>query len=231
MTRLLRREFDLGVKHSSPASYEDFRWDTAGPANGESGLGLAESFIRIISSLQVKRICDLGCGNGYLAGRLAELGYDLVGVDASATGIAIAQQNHSKPRFVNALIDAGLSERTGLGDFDLVISSDVIEHLYRPEDLLECALSLLKSKGQILVSTPYHGYWKNLALGITGRLDNHFTVHAVGGHIKFFSVRTLSTLMRSVGFEDLKFNFYGRAPWLWKSMICHAQRGEETGAR
>jgi len=45
-----------------------------------------------------------------------------------------------------------------------------------------------------------------------------------GGHIKFFSTKTLSQLMESCGFTGLHFTFYGRAPWLWKNMICSARK-------
>jgi 2-polyprenyl-3-methyl-5-hydroxy-6-metoxy-1,4-benzoquinol methylase len=123
-------------------------------------------------------------------------------------------------KFVEALINQDLD---AFGNFDLVISSDVIEHLYRPADLLEAAFTLLKPGGHILVGTPYHGYLKNLALAVTNRMDSHFSVLHDGGHIKFFSVKTLSGLMAAHGFEDLSFTFYGRAPWLWKNMICHAR--------
>jgi len=76
----------------------------------------------------------------------------------------------------------------------------------------------------LLIGTPYHGYLKNLAIAITGRMDSHFSALHDGGHIKFFSVRTLSQLMAAHSFADLSFEFYGRAPWLWKNMICHARK-------
>ncbi len=205
--------------------YSEFAWQSENAANGESGVGLSRAFIEIITSLRnVTRICDLGCGNGYMTVRLAHLGYDVTGVDASETGLKIARQQHSEVRFVHSLIDSTLNDRCELGKFDLVISSDVIEHLYRPADLLEAASSLLKPNGQILIGTPYHGYIKNLALSISGKMDSHFTVLEDCGHIKFFSVKTLSALIGHHGFSDLRFSFYGRAPWLWKNMICHGRR-------
>ena len=88
---------------------------------------------------------------------------------------------------------------------------------------LEAANSLLKPGGHILLGTPYHGYLKNLALAVTGRMDSHFSALHDGGHIKFFSVKTLSQLLITHSFENLSFTFYGRAPWLWKNMICHAR--------
>lgn len=208
----------------SAATYKDFEWRSTAPGNGESGVGLTKVFLDMVRDLEdVKTICDLGCGNGYMAGGLAALGYKVTGVDASETGIRIAQQNYSNVRFFQGLLDAELDQKIGMRDFDLVVSSDVIEHFYRPSDVIEAALSVLKPGGQIVIGTPYHGYLKNLALSLSGKMDSHFTSLDDGGHIKFFSVKTLSELLRRHGFTDLKFRFYGRAPWLWKNMICHAR--------
>jgi len=69
------------------------------------------------------------------------------------------------------------------------------------------------------VSTPYHGYIKNLALAVTGKLDAHFTVLWDGGHIKFFSRSTLEQMLREQGFEVTGFAGAGRWPLLWKSML------------
>lgn len=202
-------------------TYTEFEWQAEGAGNGASGEKLTHVFVELVKKLGgVRSICDLGCGNGHISGRLASIGYDVTGVDASASGIQIARRTYQGVKFVHALIDRDLN----LGQFDLVISSDVIEHLYRPSDLLEAAVSHLKSNGQVLLGTPYHGYLKNLVLAATGKMDAHFSALHDGGHIKFFSVNTLSKLMRAHGFDDLSFTFYGRAPWLWKNMICHARK-------
>ena len=205
---------------AAPA-YTEFEWHAEGAANGASGEKLTEVFVGLVQQIDgVRSICDLGCGNGHIAGRLASLGYEVTGVDASPSGIRIAQRAYPEVKFIRALIDSNLT----LHDFDLVISSDVIEHLYRPSDLLEAAFSLLKPGGHILIGTPYHGYLKNLAIAISGHMDSHYSVLHDGGHIKFFSVRTLSQLLISHSFKDLSFSYYGRAPWLWKNMICHARK-------
>lgn len=202
-------------------TYSDFEWHAEQAANGDSGEKLTRVFVELVKKLDdVRTICDLGCGNGHIAGRLAALGYQVTGVDASPSGIKIARRTYPGVEFVEATIDRDLKT---LGSFDLVLSSDVIEHLYRPSDLLEAATCLLKPDGQILLGTPYHGYLKNLALAATGKMDAHFSALHDGGHIKFFSLQTLSKLMTSHGFTDLSFTYYGRAPWLWKNMICHAR--------
>jgi len=202
-------------------TYTEFEWHAAAAGNGASGEKLTRVFVELVKKLEsVQSICDLGCGNGHISGRLATLGYNVTGVDASESGIQIARRTYPGVEFVHALLDRDLQ----IGQFDLVISSDVIEHLYRPSDLLEATSSLLKPGGQVLLGTPYHGYLKNLVLAATAKMDAHFSALHDGGHIKFFSVSTLSKLMRSHGFEDLSFTYYGRAPWLWKNMICHARK-------
>lgn len=211
--------------------YREFVWATACPANGESGEGLADLLVTIVKSLDdVVSICDLGCGNGYLAGRLSEIGYRVTGIDASPSGIEVASKQYPKVKFLCALVDERLPDAISDAPFDLVVSSDMIEHLYRPAALLETATILLKPRGHLIIGTPYHGYLKNLALSITGRMDEHFTALWDGGHIKFFSVRTLSQLIRHHGFTDLRFSFYGRAPYLWKNMICRARKGDDKEA-
>ena len=203
------------------STYAQFEWNAESAGNGESGEKLSRVFVELVKKLEgVKSICDLGCGNGHISGRLAAQGYQVTGVDASTSGINLARRTYPEVEFVEALIDRDLT----LGTFDLVLSSDVIEHLYRPSDLLEAAVSLLRPGGQLLLGTPYHGYLKNLVLAATGKLDAHFSALHDGGHIKFFSVYTLSEIVKHHGFEDLSFTYYGRAPWLWKNMICHARK-------
>jgi 2-polyprenyl-3-methyl-5-hydroxy-6-metoxy-1,4-benzoquinol methylase len=206
-------------------TYTEFNWASDQAGNGSSGEGLTDVFVRLVGQLEsVKSICDLGCGNGHIAGRLASRGYDVTGIDASRSGIEIARRRYPGVTFVEGMIDRELPGGTKLEKFDLVISSDVIEHLYRPADLLELASSLVKPGGHLLIGTPYHGYLKNLVLAVTGKMDNHFSVHHDGGHIKFFSVKTLCELVSNHSFGDPRFEFYGRGRWLWKNMICHARR-------
>lgn len=213
---------------AAPA-YKEFEWHSEAAGNSQSGEKLTRVFVDLIKKLNgIQSICDLGCGNGHITGRLAALGYHVTGIDASTSGINIARRAYPGVNFIESLIDRNLNQKLGLANFDLVISSDVIEHLYRPSDLLEAANSLLKPGGQLLIGTPYHGYLKNLVLAATGRMDAHFSSLHDGGHIKFFSVRTLSQLLRTHGFEGLSFSFYGRAPWLWKNMICHARSNHAT---
>ncbi|HZG39963.1 MAG TPA: class I SAM-dependent methyltransferase [Nodosilinea sp.] len=167
------------------------------------------------------KILDLGCGNGSFSHFLATQGFDVVGIEESASGVAQAQQAYPNCQFrqgsVYALDLADLEKA-----FDLVISTEVIEHLFYPRELVRVARQCLRPAGTLVLTTPYHGYLKNLALALSGKLDSHFTTLWDGGHIKFFSVDTLSQLVVSEGFTNPQFQFAGRVPYLWKSMACAA---------
>ena len=76
-------------------TYSEFEWHAESPANGESGEKLTRVFVELVKRLDgVKSICDLGCGNGHISGRLAALGYQVTGVDASASGIKLARHTY-----------------------------------------------------------------------------------------------------------------------------------------
>jgi hypothetical protein len=75
-----------------------------------------------------------------------------------------------------------------------------------------------------VISTPYHGYLKNLAIALAGKFDSHATALWNGGHIKFWSRKTLTSLLEQNGFRVESFIGAGRLPYLWKSMILNSTR-------
>jgi hypothetical protein len=80
-----------------------------------------------------------------------------------------------------------------------------------------------------IISTPYHGYLKNLVLALGNKWDLHFTPLWDCGHIKLWSRKTLSQLLNEGGFRVVRFIGAGRVPFLWKSMIMVAPKPEESG--
>jgi len=109
-----------------------------------------------------------------------------------------------------------------------VLSLEVVEHLFDPRGFAKTAHDLLKPGGILVLSTPYHGYLKNLALALTGKMDAHFTALWDGGHIKFWSKKTLGMLLTEAGFTNLEFHLAGRIPPVAKakakSMIVVARK-------
>jgi 2-polyprenyl-6-hydroxyphenyl methylase/3-demethylubiquinone-9 3-methyltransferase len=169
-----------------------------------------------------KRVFELGCGNGSVANELTRHGYVVTGVDPSDDGIAQARK-----AFPNLALSAGsayddLSGR--FGTFPALISLEVVEHVYAPRDYAACVYRLLEPGGTAILTTPYHGYWKNLAIALTDRTDGHLNPLWDHGHIKFWSTKTLTKLLSEAGFREPRFERVGRIPALAKSMVAIARR-------
>jgi len=169
-----------------------------------------------------RRIFDLGCGNGAVAAVLAREGYEITGIDASAEGIAQARQAHPELKLFEGSAYDDLAAK--FGTFPVVLSLEVVEHLYDPRRFASRLHALVEPGGTAIVSAPYHGYLKDLALAISGRMDAHFTALWDHGHIKFWSVRTLRVLLGEAGFEPITFLRIGRIPSLAKAMIAVARK-------
>lgn len=171
-----------------------------------------------------RRVFDLGCGNGATGRALADRGWQVAGVDPSASGIEIARANHPHLDLRPGSSDEDLA--AAFGSFPAVISLEVVEHVFLPRKYARAVFDLLEPGGTAVISTPYHGYWKNLALALTGKMDRHFTALWDYGHIKFWSVRTLTALLEEAGLRVERVIRVGRLPVLAKSMIVIARRPE-----
>ena len=168
------------------------------------------------------RLFDLGCGNGSVGAVLRNDGWEVSGVDPSAEGIAQVRKAYPMLRLEQGSAYDDLAKR--FGQFPAVISLEVVEHVYAPRDYASTLYDLVEPGGTAILSTPYHGYLKNLALAVTGKLDRHFTALWDHGHIKFWSIPTLTTLLTESGFHDIRFLRVGRVPPLAKSMIAIARK-------
>ena len=168
------------------------------------------------------RIFELGCGNGAAAEMLAGHGYDVTGVDPSEKGVAIALENRGRAKLEvgNAYDDLAAK----YGHFSAVVSLEVVEHCFWPRKFASTVFDLLEPGGVAIISTPYHGYLKNLALALLGKFDAHWAPLWDGGHIKFWSEKTLRGLLEESGFTDIRFIRAGRIAPFAKSMIAVARK-------
>lgn len=206
-------------------STQDYGWSEAAP---HSCGYIAPMIKSLVDSRSPRSVLDLGCSNGELLKILAAPERTVVGVEYDRGGAEIALRNNPSALVFNLGVqdDPAPILASQPDKFDVVVSTEVIEHLYTPALLPRFAARVLKPGGALIVSTPYHGYLKNLALSLADKWDDHHTPFWDGGHIKFWSRRTLSELLRREGFEVQAFHGVGRLPFLWKSMILVARRFE-----
>jgi 2-polyprenyl-3-methyl-5-hydroxy-6-metoxy-1,4-benzoquinol methylase len=185
---------------------------------------LYKTLLGLLNKKENTKILDVGCGNGYIVNKLLEEGFDIYGVDASVSGIEVAKRQNPTRFFLVDINFMKLPVELNMIKFDTIISTEVIEHLYDPRGFVKLCMSILNAngRGEIIFSTPYHGYLKNLAISILNGWDKHFTSLWDGGHIKFWSPRTLTQLLEEAGFKVNGFKGSGRLPYFWKSMFIRA---------
>lgn len=188
------------------SEYKEYGYGDAEPNHAHHYI--IPNLFKLIEDKKPSFILDIGCGNGSLARILEQNGYEnIYGTDASAQGIEIAKRNGENRFFVQDLNSSELPDDLKAVPFKVIISTEVIEHLYNPDEFIVfCKNILLKNGGgELILSTPYHGYLKNLILSVFNKWDHHHTVFWQGGHIKFWSKKTLSQLLTNHGFTVTAF--------------------------
>jgi 2-polyprenyl-3-methyl-5-hydroxy-6-metoxy-1,4-benzoquinol methylase len=204
------------------SDYQDYNWENEGFTQAHAYY--MQPILKMLPT-DGSLILDVGCGNGAFANYLISKGYNVYGTDASESGIKIANKINPGRFYIQDLSKDELPEELNQLKFKTIISTEVIEHLYDPQTYIQfCKAILEKSNGgNFIISTPYHGYLKNLVLSIFNAWDKHHTVLWVGGHIKFWSYKMLKKILNEEGFEIISFDGCGRMPYVWKSMVVNSK--------
>jgi SAM-dependent methyltransferase len=207
----------------SVEGYKDYGYD-----NGRAGhmhSRFLPQVLKFAGRLEPEtRVLDVGCGNGFTCGEFLRRGCKTVGVDLSSQGIEIARRNYPAGRFEVLPADDHLLSNLAEEPFDLVVSTEVIEHLYAPRDFSRGCFEALKPGKRFICTTPYHGYLKNLAIAVAGKWDSHADPLWDGGHIKLWSKATLTRLLEEIGFRNVRFSGVGRLPGLWMTMVVSCEK-------
>ena len=104
----------------------------------------------LATELERPRICDLGCGTGWLAGILSSFG-PCLGVELSPEAVERAKKKYPTAQFVSA--DATRWEPEPCS-FDIVVSQEVIEHIADKAAYLSVARKALRPGGYLFMTTP-----------------------------------------------------------------------------
>jgi 2-polyprenyl-6-hydroxyphenyl methylase/3-demethylubiquinone-9 3-methyltransferase len=213
----------VGSTIAKSADLAGYRWHSAEPTCAHAYLWPAVRRLLAdgIAQGRAKRVFDLGCGNGATARALAAEGWEVAGIDPSQEGVAYARTDDLDLRVGSAYEDLA----TEFGRWPFVLCLEVVEHVYFPHRLARTLFELCEAGALAIVTTPYHGYWKNLALSLVpGAWDRHHHPLSDHGHIKFWSMPTLNALLLHAGFAAVRFRRVGRLPAFAKSMIAVAER-------
>jgi len=147
--------------------------------------------------LEGKTVLDLGCGQGKMAIILE--GKNLYGVDIVKT----ATERAKKRGYKNALVVDLNREKLPFKQefFDSAFSLEVMEHLFDPLAVLSDLNRVLKPKGRLLISVPNVVWFLNRIFFLFGIFTDSHSVHLVSSHVRFFTIKRFSCLLKETGFR------------------------------
>ena len=100
------------------------------------------------------RILDIGCGGGLLSEPMARLGADVVGADAAAGNIPVAQIHAEQGGLKIDYRHCTAEELVAQGErFDVVLNMEVVEHVADPQAYTNACQDLLNPGGLMICST------------------------------------------------------------------------------
>jgi len=145
----------------------------------------------------VPSILDIGCATGALLAALRDKGWRVTGVEISPS--AIYAKNERKLDVRNIPLEENIFPDNS---FDVILASHLIEHLNEPKTFLEETYRILKNNGSIFITTPDISGFQSLLFGSRWR-------SAIFDHLYLFSRRTLSKMLKTVGFKVISRHSWG----------------------
>lgn len=165
-------------------------------ATAFDGVRRYDQISSVVQQLGPRKILDVGCGDGRLARAIRANCPDVIihGCDLSAA--ALARSVGLNRHYVVDLNCEVLPEPDG--SFDLVIASEVIEHLIQPDRVLAELTRVLRQGGHVLLTVPNVAFWRFRVQALCGHVPS---VTADDRHLHSFSASLIEQLVRKAGLQ------------------------------
>ncbi|MBP7700586.1 methyltransferase domain-containing protein [Candidatus Woesebacteria bacterium] len=152
-------------------------------------------FAKFPKKIKKINILDVGCGVGTMALFFGSLGANVRGIDVSQRAIDIAKEARNKSGFKNVIFAKQLL-KAGKQNYDMVLISEVIEHVEDENQFLKLIASNLNKNGLLFLTTPSKDNFL-YRIGFYKKFDNEV------GHLRRYTQESISELLEKNGFEIL----------------------------
>lgn len=157
-----------------------------------------------------KRLLDLGCGNGWLGREVKR------NISCYAAGITISQDEAAyASEYLDEVYidDLNNFDFSKLGEFDCIVCSHILEHLYQPEKVLLKLHNNLLPGGILIVALPNILYWRQRLEFIKGRFRYSEGGNVLDrGHLHFFDLQGAHDILCRNGYKVIEFIAEGHLP-------------------
>jgi SAM-dependent methyltransferase len=156
------------------------------------------------------RLLDYGCGSGWFARQMRDLGWRVTGMDFSSHAAERVCRRFGIPTLAGTLPHPQVAP----GSFDVITLGAVLEHVHRPHALVAACAEALAPGGCLVVSVP------NLASWGFGYFGSHWWGLQLPHHLLHFTPETLRHLLQAHGLEVRLLKTIGRPAWMQRSLAA-----------
>jgi SAM-dependent methyltransferase len=183
-------------------------------AKSEDTYWSIKNYLQNIPNSTNKKILEVGCGLGYLTYSLVKSGFNVTGLDISMNAIEKATA-----RYGNHFVCADLHEygqKNDLG-YDIIILTEVIEHVPNIYEILSSLTGLLADGGEIVITTPNKSSFPNETVW-------HTDLPPI--HLWWFSEASISKIADKIGYS-VKFTDFSECGSINVSRRIYHSDGED----
>ncbi len=138
------------------------------------------------------RMLDVGCGEGWILEMAKTRGWEVYGTEFSSKAIDICSKKGIK-MYSGTLKAENIDER----DFDIIVSTETIEHINNPREEVSNFYRLLRKGGLLYITTPnFNSYLRRM-------LKDKYDIIKYPEHLAYYTKRTLNKLLQDSGFLKL----------------------------
>jgi 2-polyprenyl-3-methyl-5-hydroxy-6-metoxy-1,4-benzoquinol methylase len=160
-----------------------------------------------VNQVEIKKVLDIGCAGGFLARALGnKWNGELIGIEKDPSWISSEGLKGYKKIYWIDLEKKDISQVLGKKhkNFDAIVAADILEHLKKPEKILEEIKKVLRPRGYLIVSLPNANYLPVLIIRLIfpnfrmskGPLDRT--------HKHFYNLRSAKKILQNNNFNVVK---------------------------
>ena len=158
---------------------------------------------------QNNRILDVGCGEEWILEVAMKRGWQAYGTEFSSRAVEICRKKGITMH--EGILKPGIFE---IPEFDVIISSETIEHINNPREEISNIFKLLRKGGLFYVTTPnFDSYLRRL-------LKAKFNIIEYPEHLCYYTKSTLNRLLSQTGFSRVKLLTTGISVFRYRSSIA-----------
>jgi 2-polyprenyl-3-methyl-5-hydroxy-6-metoxy-1,4-benzoquinol methylase len=139
------------------------------------------------------RMLDVGCGEGWILETAKARGWEVYGTEFSSKAIDICRKKGIM-MYAGVLNPEKIEER----EFDVIISTQAIEHINNPREEVFNVHQLLRTGGLFYITTPNFNSYLRLFL------RDKYSIIEYPEHLSYYTRKTLNKLLQQSGFRKVK---------------------------